>query len=100
MIRRPPTPVDPETPVRQCPKRGAGLNWPGPVHEHLDRLCEDAIRDGEVDTLSRSEVASALIWLASSEGLVEKLREYRHARVGDRLPKDGNVVNLNAHRPG
>jgi hypothetical protein len=100
MARRPPTPVDPTTLVRDCPRRTTSMSWPGPVHEHLDHLCQEAINDGEAETLSRAEMAAALVWSATRAGLVDGLRAYRLAKVGDRLQAVGNVVQIHAHQPG
>jgi len=76
--------------------------WPGPIHEHLDRLVDAAVEDGEAEGLSRTELVAALIYAAPTSGadLRGLLERYRRARAGDLLPTQGKLVVLHGHGPG
>ena len=79
------------------------MNWPGPVHEHLDRLKEIAIEDGaEGDGLGRTEILAALVYAAPRTGaeLRALLERYRRGLAKDLIAVENNVVAFRVHPPG
>ena len=94
--------------IRQCEKWPTNIVWPAPIDQRLNGLVDVAIRDGEQDSLSRSELLAALVLAAPIKGeeLVKLLRAYRKATVGQSVvkcgdePADARVIRLAERRPG
>jgi len=54
--------IDGDTRLKACPERAAGIDWPIPLDQRLDELCELADDDG-ADT-TRKELTAALVLAA------------------------------------
>jgi hypothetical protein len=94
--------------IRQCERWPTNIMWPAPIDQRLSGLVDVAIRDGEQDSLSRSELLAALVLAAPIKGeeLAKLLRAYRKATVGQSVVRSGDeptnakVIKLAERRPG
>lgn len=67
-----------ETRLKACPERAAGIDWPMPLDQRLDELCD--LADDEGAETSRKELAAALVFAAPSspvrlKALIDKYRK-------------------------
>lgn len=85
------------------------MGWPIPVHERLDGLVKCAVAAGEPTSLSRAELAAALICSAAADGaeLRAKLEKFRLAKVRDVLMEaeslavaGAQVISFAPRKPG
>ena len=57
--------IDGDTRLKVCPQRAAGIDWPIPLDQRLDALCE--LADDEGADTTRKELAAALFLAAPSK---------------------------------
>jgi hypothetical protein len=89
--------------LKSCPERSGGVDWPIPIDQRLDVLCELA-DDAGADT-TRKELAAALVLAAPVaparlKALIDKYR-IASARQAATLPNaEDRVLQIRERRPG
>jgi hypothetical protein len=103
--KHPPTIQATET-VRYCEKWSTNILWPAPIDERVKALVKLAVKAGEPDSLTRSELIAALVLMAPADGdaLLDMLRRYRKATVRDAIVaedgKPAKLIVLSERKPG
>src|SRR2546421_3174494 len=89
--------------LKSCPERPAGIDWPIPIDQRLDELCDLADEAG-ADT-TRKEIAAALLLASPTtprklKTLIDKYRvaEARRAAIVD--SDADRVLHIRERKPG
>jgi hypothetical protein len=109
MPRKYPGRIAGSDPLRRCERWPTNVVWPAPIDMRLSALVRLAVEAGEQDSLTRSELIAALVFVAPADGaqLHEILLKYRRAKAADArvggkqaAAREGNVIVLEDRKPG
>jgi hypothetical protein len=92
-----------ETRLKACPERAAGIDWPMPLDQRLDELCD--LADEEGAETSRKELAAALVLAAPSspvrlKALIDKYRKAKAREAAVTPNGEDRVLTIRPRQMG